>query len=48
MIMLFVVPLCFHGFIDCCLMVGISRFNRKLEERIRGGFHCEQKRDCGN
>lgn len=35
------------GFVDCCLMVSASRYDRKQTEKT-GGFYCEQKRDCGD
>lgn len=30
------------GFVDCCLMVSASRYDRKQTEKT-GGFYCEQK-----
>ena len=29
------------GFVDCCLMVSASRYDRKQTEKT-GGFYCEQ------
>lgn len=41
------VRICCFGFVDCCLMVSASRYDRKQTEKT-GGFYCEQKRDCGD